>query len=125
MSVSDQSVNEQLVRDGAAEWYEEFAAEDADLAQRLRAAERDARAAGRGLWSACGTRAPVETAAPIAPAVASGSRCHPAYPDGCIPPPAPDLDCAQIKRRVRVDHTHGDPHRLDADKDGWGCETYG
>lgn len=125
VSVADRSVNEQLVRDGAAEWYEEFGGEDADLAQRLRSSELEAKVAGRGVWSACGRRVPVETSPPTEPFMASRSSCHPAYPDDCIPPPPPDLDCPQIKRKVRVDHSYGDPHGLDADKDGWGCESYG
>lgn len=125
VSVGGRSVNEQLVRDGAAEWYEQFEGEDADLAQRLRSSEREAKEAGRGVWSACGRRAPVETPPATQPVTASRSTCHPAYPDDCIPSPPPDLDCAQMKRKVRVDHSHGDPHRLDANKDGWGCESYG
>lgn len=125
VSVGDRSVNEQLVRDGAAEWYEEFAGEDADLAQRLRSSEREARVAGRGVWSACGLRVPVDTPPPTQPVMASRGSCHPAYPDDCIAPPPPDLDCPQIQRKVRVDHSYGDPHRLDANKDGWGCEGYG
>lgn len=125
VSVGDRSVNEQLVRDGAAEWYEEFAGEDADLAQRLRSSEREAKVAARGLWSACGTRVPVNPPPPSQPVLASRSGCHPAYPDDCIPPLPPDLDCQQIKRKVRVDRSYGDPHGLDANKDGWGCESYG
>jgi hypothetical protein len=52
--------------------------------------------------------------------------CDPAYPDFCIPPPPPDLDCARVRRlpgfkpnfRVRG----SDPHNLDGDGDGIGCE---
>jgi hypothetical protein len=59
------------------------------------------------------------------PAPAPQEDCHPAYPDDCLPPPPPDLDCAQVGHRVRVDHSYGDPHRLDADRDGIGCDRYG
>jgi micrococcal nuclease len=52
--VNGKSVNEALVRDGAAGWYESFAREDPDLARRLAAAEADAIKARRGQWSACG-----------------------------------------------------------------------
>jgi endonuclease YncB( thermonuclease family) len=52
VSVADRSVNEQLVREGAAEWYQEFAGEDADLAGRLGAAEADAKRAAKGLCPA-------------------------------------------------------------------------
>lgn len=127
VSIAGVSVNEELVRDGAAEWYEEFASEDGDLAGRLRAAERDAKSAGKGLWALCtqpvgGGPPPVETVTAAAP---SASACHAAYSKTCIPPSGPDLDCGDVRRRVRVDHARGDPHRLDADGNGWGCESYG
>lgn len=144
VSVGPVSVNEALVRDGAAEWYEQFADEDADLARRLRTAEDEARSAGRGLWSACSTTkssAPTRSSAPsrspappttaTTPPVPSqttgpaGGGCHPAYPDDCIPPAPPDLDCGSLRRVVRVDRRFGDPHGLDADNDGSGCESYG
>jgi len=49
------------------------------------------------------------------------ARCHPSYPDVCIPPPPPDLDCRDIPyRRFRV--LPPDPHRFDRDGDGIGCE---
>ena len=127
VSVGGRSVNETLVHDGAAEWYEEFAGEDAELAGRLRSAESGAKIARKGLWSACASPASLAaTAPPSEPAAAASSgNCDPAYPDDCIPPSPPDLDCPDIDRTVRVDHNHGDPHRFDADKNGWGCESYG
>ncbi len=49
-------------------------------------------------------------------------NCDPAYPDVCIPPPPPDLDCADIPyRNFRV--LPPDPHRFDGDHDGIGCES--
>jgi hypothetical protein len=49
------------------------------------------------------------------------SNCSPAYPDVCIAPPPPDLDCADIPHRnFRV--LPPDPHRFDGDRDGIGCE---
>ena len=50
-------------------------------------------------------------------------RCDPAYPDVCIPPPPPDLDCGDIPHRgFRV--LPPDPHGLDGrDNDGIGCES--
>ncbi|HSH59255.1 MAG TPA: thermonuclease family protein [Acidimicrobiales bacterium] len=121
------SVNEALVREGAAEWYEQFAREDADLARRLRAAEEEARASGRGLWSACSntrSAAPTTQRPPSGNGSPAGGNCHPAYPDDCIPPAPPDLNCGDLRRAVRVDHRSGDPHGLDANDDGWGCESY-
>jgi len=104
-------------------------------------AEHEAREAQRGLWSpqtcagehrpANATQPspvaapqPVPSPAPPAPEPtrAPASNCDPAYPDVCIPPPPPDLDCGDIPyRNVRV--LPPDPHRFDRDKDGIGCET--
>lgn len=65
--------------------------------------------------------APATTAKP-APAARSGN-CHAAYPDVCIPPAPPDLDCKDVPhRRFRVVQ-HPDPHGFDADNDGIGCES--
>jgi hypothetical protein len=54
----------------------------------------------------------------------STGRCDPNYAGGCVPPPPPDLDCADIRAlgiaTVRV--IGSDPHRLDGDNDGLGCE---
>ena len=48
-------------------------------------------------------------------------RCHPSYPDVCLPPPPPDLDCADVAAQAfRV--TGEDPHRLDGNGDGVACE---
>lgn len=37
--------------------------------------------------------------------------------------PGPDLDCADIGKKVRI--TGPDYHNLDADGDGWGCDSWG
>ena len=60
-----------------------------------------------------------QRAAPPAPAPRQG--CHPSYPDVCIPPPPPDLDCGDVAARgFRV--LPPDPHRFDGNHDGIGCE---
>ncbi|WP_026370365.1 thermonuclease family protein [Kallotenue papyrolyticum] len=103
----------------------------------FRAAEARARRLELGLWSPATCNGdsdrpapgpvptPVAGAGPIPipspPSSPSGSRCHPSYPDVCIPPPPPDLDCGELPfRRFRV--LPPDPHRLDSDRDGVGCE---
>ena len=48
--------------------------------------------------------------------------CDPAYPDFCIPPPPPDLDCGQINGNNFTVRSP-DPHGFDADGNGVGCET--
>ena len=68
------------------------------------------------------TQAPVTTVAPINPIVGP-TNCDPSYPDVCIPPAPPDLDCGEIShRRFRV--LPPDPHGFDGnDNDGLGCES--
>lgn len=54
--------------------------------------------------------------------VLAQSSCDASYPDVCIAPAPPDLDCGDIEyRNFRV--TGNDPHRFDGDKDGVGCES--
>lgn len=52
-----------------------------------------------------------------------GGVCDPSYPDVCIPPAPPDLNCGDIThRRFRV--LPPDPHGFDGnDDDGLGCES--
>ncbi|MBS3925085.1 MAG: thermonuclease family protein [Nitrosarchaeum sp.] len=51
----------------------------------------------------------------------SKENCDPSYPDVCILPYPPDLDCGDISyKNFRV--MGSDPHRFDGDKDGIGCE---
>jgi len=48
--------------------------------------------------------------------------CDPSYPDVCIAPYPPDLDCGEIGySNFKV--IQPDPHRFDGDKDGIGCES--
>ena len=49
-------------------------------------------------------------------------NCDPSYPDFCIPPPPPDLDCKDIPEK-RFTVLQPDPHGFDGDKDGVGCES--
>ncbi len=49
------------------------------------------------------------------------SPCDPSYPDECIPPPPPGLDCGGIPfQHFRV--LPPDPHNFDGDHNGIGCE---
>ena len=59
--------------------------------------------------------------------------CDPHYPktisweEICIPPSPPDLNCKDIKVAVVVvdiGDGYPDPHNLDSDQDGIGCESY-
>lgn len=97
----------------------------------FREAQRAAREQGMGLWAATTCAGDTDQAAapggqpasqPVPPTQPSASGpCDPSYPDVCIPPAPPDLDCGQISfRRFRV--VGADPHRFDGDGDGVGCE---
>jgi endonuclease YncB( thermonuclease family) len=127
------NVNLELVRRGAAAPYF-YRGERGRDANRLLHAALAAKHAHRGLWGAspstvldperqvatgrCGTGT---TPVPLVP---PGSGCDPNYAGACVPPSPPDLDCADIRARglapVRV--VGSDPHRLDGDGDGLGCE---
>ena len=49
-------------------------------------------------------------------------KCDPSYPDFCIKPFGPDLDCADIPyRNFRV--VGNDYYQFDGNHDGVGCET--
>jgi plastocyanin len=49
--------------------------------------------------------------------------CDPSYPDVCIPPPPPNLNCGDISER-RFTVLPPDPHGFDGrDNDGLGCES--
>ena len=54
--------------------------------------------------------------------LSEGENCHNSYPDVCISPPPPDLDCGDIPHR-RFQVVGSDPHGFDVDKDGIGCES--
>jgi micrococcal nuclease len=122
------NVNIALVARGAAAPYF-YRGERGRYANTIERAAEAARAAKRGLWHACpATRLDpvhaVETGQSGPASAASGARCDPNYAGDCVPPPPPDLDCADIRALgiapVRV--VGSDPHRLDVDHDGLGCE---
>jgi micrococcal nuclease len=48
------------------------------------------------------------------------SGCDPSYPDFCIPPPPPLLNCDMQQNDFTV--LPPDPHGFDRDKDGIGCD---
>jgi micrococcal nuclease len=134
--------NQRLLADGYAHVYtgHPYARMDAFLE-----AQREARRAGLGLWGAAapaeprrdggnaapqpaapwGAGAPApergSAAVPLQPAAPSTGPCDPSYPDLCLPPPPPDLDCRDVpSKRFRV--AGADPHRFDGDGNGVGCE---
>jgi len=131
-------VNYQLVKEGFA--HATNYPPDESCQYEFRNAENDARSSKVGIWKP--TPAPQPTSPPVVvPPSSSGtddgntnnnSNCHPSYPDVCIPIGAADYDCAggsgngpnYINGPITVLHNvpNPDPHRLDGDKDGRGCE---
>ena len=128
------SVNYALVATGYARAYIFDESRPFRFQSLFVAAERRARSARRGLWGPpCNgnTTKPDPSQArppsltppppPSPPSGPSRGGCDPAYPDVCIPPPPPDLNCSEISaRNFRV--LSPDPHRFDVDGDGIGCE---
>ena len=131
------NVNLQLVRRGAAAPYF-YRGDRGRYANQLMAAASAAKAARRGLWGSSphtsldpdhaietGTCGSAPTPPPHVPLVPpSPGNCDPNYSGGCVPPYPPDVDCADIRALgiapVRV--IGSDPHGLDGDNDGYGCE---
>jgi len=133
-------VNEQLAAEGYAVLL--TIPPDVRYVERFRVAQQSAREQGAGLWSGCNGNAleasddaPVTddqaaagpTAAPQqpAPATPASSACDPSYPDFCIAPAPPDLNCtsAVIAGHKNFRVLQPDPHHFDSDKDGVGCES--
>jgi endonuclease YncB( thermonuclease family) len=125
------NVNLQLVKQGAAAPYF-YRGERGRYASKLYSAARQAKSTKRGLWKACPgtvldpTRAvDTGTSGPPSSKPQPSGKCDPNYAGACVPPYPPDLDCADLRALglslpVRV--VGSDPHRLDGDGDGWGCE---
>ena len=97
-----------LLRSGLARVYTEGTSSREGEYLRL---QQHAQEEGIGLWSECSAEGHVEP----------GQECEPSYPDVCIPPPPPDLDCGEIPYRGFT-VLPPDPHRFDGDRDGIGCE---
>jgi len=49
--------------------------------------------------------------------------CDSSYPDLCIPPPPPDLDCDDDSVPENFQVLPPDPHGFDSDNDGIGCDS--
>ncbi|MFJ6519078.1 thermonuclease family protein [Streptomyces filamentosus] len=128
-------VNEALVRGGHARSV--LYQPNDKYWSRISRAQSAARSAGAGLWGSCPatpavrpttaappttapTTAAPPTAAPTTPAAPAPRRTTPGLPPG---PPAgvPDVDCSDLPGPVWVGSD--DPHRLDRDGDGIGCDS--
>jgi endonuclease YncB( thermonuclease family) len=124
------NVNLELVRRGAAAPYFYRGDRGRYAVILFRAAQR-AEVSKLGLWNTCPSTVldpfrVVSTGRSGPPTLTPPptGKCDPNYAGGCVPPYPPDLDCADIRALgiapVRV--VGSDPHRLDGDDDGIGCE---
>ena len=131
------NVNLELVKRGAAAPYFDNG-EKGKYAQELIAAAEQAKEEKLGVWGACPSAVLDPTAAFSSGSTLvaidsddsnltvlpnAGGNCDPNY-KGCIPLYPPDLDCGNIRALglAPVYRIAGDPHRLDRDGDGVGCE---
>jgi micrococcal nuclease len=129
---TSKNINLQLVQEGQAWVYEQYISRCQSSAQQLRQAQSAAQQQRLGLWSKSNPCPPWDyrknqcaanpgSSSPQRPAPNQQKNCDPSYPDVCIPPAPPDLNCGDIPhRRFRV--LPPDPHKFDGDKDGIGCE---
>lgn len=76
--------------------------------------EDEAQAANRGIWG--------NNCAGSGGGGGGGDDCHDSYPDFCIPPPPPDLNCDDISQD-NFTVLPPDRHNFDGDSDGIGCES--
>lgn len=106
---------------------------DVKYADRFLAAERNARAAKRGLWGACDYfGAPIAQPVPTSIVVPPPSGGSGGEPSGGLlyDPNGPDRDCSDFSTHQQAQDFFlaaggpaRDPHRLDGDHDGIACET--
>ncbi len=134
--------NEDLVEGGYAQAYPY--PPNTRYAERFEAAQEQARSAGLGIWSMGpdqlalltdrGNGVGAEGCAPLAPEPAPVQQYEaPVAPDPDLaapsvpagPPAGIDLDCKDFGSLAEVQESiaAGDPHGLDADGDGSGCES--
>lgn len=84
--------------------------------ERFVAAQDAAQQREIGLWGRCQTEPKVNGGD------GGSGDCDPSYPDVCIPPYPPDLDCGDVEDTNFV-VKEPDPHGFDGNDDGSGCES--
>jgi micrococcal nuclease len=126
------NLNVHLARHGFVDdrYLADFRHENLPLAAELDLAFGEARAQGRGLWSACSATQPAPAPAGSPAAAPREADCHPDYLT-CLPVAGDgsgiggenDLDCGDLRGPVQARQPGVDPYRLDADGDGVGCDS--
>lgn len=106
-------VNQKLVEAGLAE--ASAYTPDTACIEALKRAQHRAQTAKVGLWR-------TSLISPITGGEAARTKeCDESYPDVCIPPAPPPLDCTEISHQ-RFQVLPPDPHGFDPDDNGIGCE---
>jgi micrococcal nuclease len=111
------NINEAIIASGHANIYESFCEisefSDSDWARKYGCAEDDIDLSNNRV---------VEGSDINSDDGETSNNCDFAYSGVCIPSPPPDLDCKDIPHK-NFNVKSPDPHQLDRDADGRGCET--
>jgi micrococcal nuclease len=120
-----------MVQEGQAVVYREYLQACADTKDQFLQSEAVAKSKKLGFWNQAKPMMPWEfrrSKKVVRPATVSTPTkqptqklCDPSYPDFCLPPNSPDLNCGDIPYR-RFTVKQPDLHGFDRDKDGIGCE---
>jgi micrococcal nuclease len=133
--VGSQSVNLQMVSQGQAVVYRSYLNACAATQAQYLQAEAQAKQKRLGFWNQSNpvmpwdfrrgrqtnNQQPARSNSTPKPVSNTRQNCSPAYPNVCIPPAPPDLNCSDISYR-NFQVLPPDPHHFDGDRDGVGCE---
>ncbi|MBD0261847.1 MAG: thermonuclease family protein [Tolypothrix sp. Co-bin9] len=124
--VGDRSINLNMVQEGQAVVYRQYLKGCTTSKNQFIKAEATAKQQKLGFWNQPKPLMPWDfrQGKGTTESVVSQpqQQCDPSYPDFCLPPNSPDLDCKDIPyRRFRVNQP--DPHKFDRDRNGIGCES--
>ncbi|HLO85779.1 MAG TPA: thermonuclease family protein [Nostocaceae cyanobacterium] len=122
------NINLVMVQEGQAVVYREYLKNCPDSKNDLLSGEATAKSKKLNFWSQSNPVMPWDfrrgskpKPKPTNTPTPQAKNCDPSYPDVCIPPAPPDLDCPEIPyKNFRV--VGNDPHGFDRDNDGVGCE---
>ncbi len=116
-----------MVREGQSVVYRQFLQGCAETKDQFLQAEAEARSKKLGFWNQTNPIMPWEfrrsgaTMQRSTQTQPAQTQCDLSYPDVCIPPYPPNLNCSDIPHRnFRV--LPPDLHKFDRDRDGIGCE---
>jgi micrococcal nuclease len=124
--IGNTSINLTMVQEGQAVIYKEYLSGCIDTKDKFLELENIAKTKKLGFWNQVKPVMPWDfrkskkaVSTPVKQS--TQKQCDPSYPDFCLPPNSPDLDCGDIPYR-RFTVKQPDPHGFDRDNDGIGCE---